>query len=111
MPSRVPPALLLVAPIVLLGAGAIVLALVGEQAGQAVEERRTETDAGVEPVAHAPGDDRTDAPSDAGVTLAAPADPDRFAPDGAILAEPSGTDYECLQPALEIAREPACERG
>lgn len=111
--SRVPPSLLLVAPIVLLGAGAIVLALAGEQAGEVVEERRAAGDEEALPVAHAPtdGEPRDAGPSDASAIAARPPDPDRFAPDGAILAEPSGTDYECLQPALEIAREPACERG
>ncbi|MDQ3037450.1 MAG: penicillin-insensitive murein endopeptidase, partial [Myxococcota bacterium] len=35
----------------------------------------------------------------------------RFAPDGAILAAPARDDFACLQPALPIAIEPACEQG
>lgn len=104
-PSRIPRSALLAAPIVALGIGALVVALAGEQAGEVVQERQ-----GDAPLAHPELDAGlaiAAAPHDAGAAL----DPDRLAPDGAILAPPEGTDYQCLQPALPIVRDPACDRG
>lgn len=38
-------------------------------------------------------------------------EPDRFGPDGAVLAAPSSERFACRMPRLEIAREAACARG
>ena len=63
-----------------------------------------------EPVAH-----HVAAPTDAGPAHDASGfrtdDPDRFGPDGAVLAPPSRDEYACLVPRLSIVREEACERG
>lgn len=38
-------------------------------------------------------------------------EPERFGPDGAVLAAPSADTYACLVPRLAIPREAACARG
>jgi hypothetical protein len=49
------------------------------------------------------------APRDAGGPYAL--EPDRFSPDGAILAPPSSEAFQCRMPRLEVPREPACDDG
>ncbi len=38
-------------------------------------------------------------------------EPDRFSPDGSVLAAPSRDDFACLVPRLPIVRDAACDRG
>jgi hypothetical protein len=102
-PARVPPLVWVALPLVAGAALILALSFAGSEAGRAIDAQR---DA-------APGDDppSTDvasAPPDASAPTAR--DP-RLAPDGAILAPPEDETYACLQPALEIPREPACAEG
>ena len=81
-----------------IAAAALALSFAGERAGRAIDERRAI--------------DAPRAAADAGLELG-PRDAGsvRLAPDGAILAPPIGEDYACVQPELEIPREPACDEG
>ncbi len=85
----------------LFGAGVAVLCVtfLGHEAGQAIEEHRVH----VEPEEERPSIDSRSS-SDAG------ADP-RVSSEGTIIEASPNDEYECLQPELQIVREPACDEG
>lgn len=100
-PSRVHPALVLVAPILAAAALAGALTLASQETGRVVVETGILT---------APSDAREDPDVSADPSFA-DAGSSRFAPDGAILAPPDDTRYACLQPDLPIPAEDGCDEG
>lgn len=101
-PARVPPLVWVVLPLLAVGAGVFALSLAGERAGRVIDEQRRATTVDVDASVVA-------VHIDAGT--AEPEQDARFAPDGAIVAPPSRDEYACVQPELQVVRDPACDEG